>query len=144
MDTNQDTKSTFTLGRVAVVIGIMALSLAAGVLGALVVKGGDSDDELAPITVGAVPAAATTNAEPAGGSPPVVDAEDVPIAPDELDEIHRAALEITGGGTVVEVDRSDDVGEAYEVEVLTDQGEVDVALDENLKRVPNLRYDLDS
>jgi hypothetical protein len=59
----------------------------------------------------------------------------------EIERASAAALEVAGGGQVSEVDRSDDAGEAFEVEVLTDTGEVDIALDENFERVPNLRYD---
>jgi hypothetical protein len=71
----------------------------------------------------------------------IIDPDDRPLTKAELDRVQRAAVEIAGGGTVSDVDRSDDLGEAYEVEVLTDVGEVDIALDGNLERVPNLRYD---
>ena len=44
-----------------------------------------------------------------------------------------AATEAVGGGTAVQVETSDDPGEAYDVEVRMDDGrEVDVALDEKL------------
>ncbi|WP_122819016.1 PepSY domain-containing protein [Nocardioides pantholopis] len=50
----------------------------------------------------------------------------------ERDRIGAAATEAVGG-TVVDVETSDDRGEAYEVEVrLEDGSEVDVALDEDL------------
>ena len=42
---------------------------------------------------------------------------------------------------MTDLSRSDDPGEAYEVEVLTDAGEVDVALDADLNRVSNNPYD---
>jgi hypothetical protein len=144
MDTNQNNNSPFTLGRAAIVIGILALCLVAGALGAVVVNSGDPDDDETPITVGAAPATATEplpveKEGPAEDLQPAVDADDVPIDPDELDAIHKAALEMVGGGTVVEVDRSDDIGEAFEVEVLTDQGEVDVGRESEACAEPALR-----
>lgn len=87
----------------------------------------------------------------AGGTPAViaddvgdaefVDPDDVPLTEAERRKVADAAIAIVGAGTVTDIDRSDDVGEAYEVEVLTDVGEVDIALDDGLRRVPNLRYD---
>jgi hypothetical protein len=70
-----------------------------------------------------------------------IDPEDRRLGEPELERIRSAALAIAGPGTVTEVDRSDDLGEAYEVEIVTERGEVDVALDRNFERVPNLRYD---
>jgi uncharacterized membrane protein YkoI len=50
----------------------------------------------------------------------------------ERDRAGRAAVAAVGG-TVVEVEKSDDRGEAYEVEVRTEDGpEVEVALDQDL------------
>jgi len=63
------------------------------------------------------------------------------LSADEVKRASEAALAIVGGGRVVEVDRSDDLGEAYEVEVVVGDREVDVALDKKFRRVPNLRYD---
>jgi hypothetical protein len=71
----------------------------------------------------------------------IVDADDVPLSKSELDRAEAAALRIAGGGVVTDVDRSDDIDEAYEVEVVTDTGEVDIALNDRFERVPNLRYD---
>lgn len=54
----------------------------------------------------------------------------------ERDRVAAAAVEAAGGGEAVDVETSDDRGEAYEVEVRRDDGtEVDVALDENLEVV---------
>jgi uncharacterized membrane protein YkoI len=51
----------------------------------------------------------------------------------ERDRVGSAAVEAAGGGTVVDVETSDDRGEAYEVEVRMDDGtEVDVTLDQDL------------
>ena len=65
----------------------------------------------------------------------------VPLTREEFSRAIQAALGLTGGGKVVEVDRSDDPGEAYELEVVRDGREVDVALDERFRVVPNRRYD---
>lgn len=123
------------VGTALVIAGVIGLVAAGALIGALLVSGGD-DEEIAPIVVGSnTPAAVEAGA---AGAP---DPDDVPIAASEIQRIEAAALRVTGGGTVTEVDRSDDAGEAFEVEVVTDDGEVDVALDHNLTRVPNLRYD---
>lgn len=54
----------------------------------------------------------------------------------ERDRVAAAAVEAAGGGEAVDVESSDDRGEAYEVEVRREDGtEVDVALDENLEVV---------
>ncbi len=73
---------------------------------------------------------------------PVTDVDDQPISNAEADRVSKAALAIAGDGTLTDLDRSDDPGEAWEVEVTMDDGsELDVALDENLKRVENTSYD---
>lgn len=57
-------------------------------------------------------------------------------------EVAAAAVAALGGGTAVEVSRSDDPGESWEVEVIQPEGgEVDVALDSRLRRVPNAAYE---
>ena len=54
----------------------------------------------------------------------------------ERDRVGSAAVEAAGGGTAVDVETSDDRGEAYEVEVRMDDGtEVDVTLDQDLNVV---------
>lgn len=118
-----------------VIAGVIGLVAAGALIGALLVSGGD-DEEIAPIVFGS-----STPAAVEAGAAGVPDPDDVPIAAGEIQRIEAAALRVTGGGTVTEIDRSDDAGEAFEVEVVTDAGEVDVALDHNLRRVPNLRYD---
>ena len=58
------------------------------------------------------------------------------VAGSERDRVATAATEAVGGGTAVDVETSDDRGEAYEVEVRKDDGtEVDVALDKDLNVV---------
>lgn len=70
-----------------------------------------------------------------------VEADDRPLWPEEARRARAAALRKTNGGTVSEVDRSDDPGESYEVEVVKDGREYDVALDVDFTPVPNRRYD---
>jgi hypothetical protein len=136
-----------TLALIAIPVLVVAALLGGVAAGAL----NEREDTLTTVipateTVPAPQAGATTDgtattsvkdAADAG----VVDRDDRPLRPAELDRVSRAALTIAGGGTVSDVDRSDDLGEAYEVEVQTDAGEVDIALDGGLARVPNLRYD---
>ncbi|GIK78244.1 MAG: hypothetical protein EDQ89_04645 [Acidobacteria bacterium] len=129
---------------------IAALVIAVAILAGALIAGGDGDDEdgpeIATVTVPAQPAGVTGGAEgaataPQGVGPADADPDDRPLGSAEAGRAGRAAIAAVGGGTVVEVDRSDDPGEAYEVEVLTDRGEIDVALDHNLRRVPNAAYE---
>lgn len=54
----------------------------------------------------------------------------------ERDRVAAAATEALGGGAVLDVETSDDHGEAYEVEVRTDKGQqIDVHLDNDLEVV---------
>lgn len=55
---------------------------------------------------------------------------------DERNRVASAATSAVGGGEAVDVETSDDLGDAYEVEVRRADGtEIDVTLDENLKVV---------
>lgn len=116
--------------------GIVVAALA-GALFATVLTGNDDDDAVV-LTTTATPADAVAVSS---DDDPVVEHDERPLRPAEADRVARAALRIAGGGTVTELSRSDDLGEAYEVEVQTDAGEVDIALDENLNRVSNNPYD---
>lgn len=70
-----------------------------------------------------------------GGPVWAATASDVPQG-NERDRVAAAAIEAVGGGTAVDVETSDDSGEAYEVEVRTDGGaEIDVELDKDLNVV---------
>ncbi len=54
----------------------------------------------------------------------------------ERDRVGAAGVKAAGGGTAVDVETSDDLGEAYEVEVRMDDGtEVDIDLDQDLNVV---------
>lgn len=85
---------------------------------------------LALLGAGGVAVATTAGADELNGS--------------DRDRVSSAALEATGGGTVTDAETSDDPGEAYEVEVRTDDGtEVDVTLDDNLEVVSTEDDDAD-
>lgn len=78
-----------------------------------------------------LPALATVGVLAVGGTVWVASADDV--TGDERDRVAAAATEAAGGGEAVEVEKADDAGEAYEVEVrLADGSEVDVTLDGDL------------
>jgi hypothetical protein len=131
-------KSSATVVNVLAAIGVIA-AVALLTAGGVAIAGGIGDDDTdSPPTAATTPA--TTIAVDQDDLQP--DADDQPLTAAETDRVAAAAKRIAGqDSTVVEVDRSDDLGEAYEVEVLTPQGELDIALDERLERVPNLRYD---
>jgi hypothetical protein len=112
--------------RTLLTIGTVLLAVVAG---AVVLT---DDDPLEVITL---------QSQPAEPTPRVADDDDRPLSPDEERQAREAALRVTGGGEVVEFDRSDDPGEAYEVEVFKDGREHDVALDSGFEPVPNRRYE---
>ena len=63
----------------------------------------------------------------------------------DRDRVAAAAVKATGGGTATEVERSDDPGEAYEVEVRKVDGtEVDVVLDGQLRALQREDDDMDN
>ncbi len=63
---------------------------------------------------------------------------------DERDRVASAATGAVGGGTAVDVETSDDQGEAYEVEVRqADGSEIDVTLDKDLKVISKDADDAD-
>lgn len=64
-----------------------------------------------------------------------IDPEDRPIRTAELNTVRDAALQAVGGGTVTDIDRSDDFGVAYEVEVVQSGLDIDVRLDRDLNVV---------
>ena len=109
-------------------IGTILLAVAAGAVGAVVLT---DDDPLEVIQLQSQPSEPTRDP----------DSDDRPLSPDEEDRARSAALRVTGGGEVVEFDRSDDPGEAYEIEVFKDGREYDVALDADFRPVPNRRYE---
>ena len=113
---------------------MVKLLLALGALIAVVAVGG-----VALAGAGEEPAREVVAPAPISGE--AVEDDDRPLRPDEARRARAAALRVTGGGTVAELDRSDDPGEAYEVEIVVEGVERDVALDAGFRPVPNRRYD---
>lgn len=82
-----------------------------------------------------LPTIAAATALAVGGPVWAATASDDPQG-DDRDRVGNAATKAVGGGTAVDVEASDDRGEAYEVEVHKKGGaEIDVALDKDLKVV---------
>lgn len=119
-----------------VAAGIVVAALAGALFATMLT--GDDDDDAVVLTTTATPADAVVASS---NDDPIVEGDERPLRTAEADRVARAALRIAGGGTVTELSRSDDPGEAYEVEVQTDAGEIDIALDESLNRVSNNPYD---
>lgn len=86
-----------------------------------------------------LPSLATIAVLAVGGTVWAASADEV--SGDERDRVAAAATKAAGGGEAVEVEKSDDLGEAYEVEVRVEGREVDVTLDEDLKVVAEDRDD---
>jgi hypothetical protein len=143
-------KISATLVNILAVIGVLA-AVALLTAGGVAIAGGLGGGDETP-----APAASADPAQPAVEHDLDDDADvndgtlsdngslddDGTLHESESNRVAMAAERIAGpGASVLEVDRSDDLGEAYEVEVLTPDGELDIALDDQLQRVPNLRYD---
>ncbi len=124
---------------VALIAGAVVIAALAGALvaGAFSDRGGGEQ----VVVTAAAPAGPAGAGEDDPLTGPAVDHDDLPLRPAEADRVAKAAVAIAGGGIVTEIGRSDDPGEAYEVEVVTDGGEVDIALDQRLNRVRNNPYD---
>jgi uncharacterized membrane protein YkoI len=123
-----------TVSKLIAVLAVIALVGGVGVLAADALD----DDELPEVVTlqdGSAPESPAATPEPA------LDRDDRPLSPSQETRATAAALKVTNGGTVAELDRSDDPGEAYEVEVIKDGREYDVALDTEFRPVPNRRYD---
>ena len=70
------------------------------------------------------------------------DADDRALSAAERNSAEKAALDAVGGGTITDLDASDDRGEAYEVEVRKANGtEWDVTLDSEFKVLDKSRAD---
>lgn len=109
------------------------LAAAGGLTLGVVALADENAPEEATIRSESVPATPTPDGR--------VEADDRPLWPEEARQARAAALRVTNGGTVSEADHSDDPGERYEVEVVKDGREYDIALDVDFKPVPNRRYD---
>ena len=123
--------------RTWMVIGAVVLALAAGfVIGQTVLGDDDDDERVVRISTDSTDSPAGTPAETSLS----VDDSGETITDEEIKAISRAASDAVGGGEVTDIERSDDPGEAFEVEVVKDGQEIDVALDDQLNRVPNQRF----
>jgi hypothetical protein len=117
------------------VAALAVLALVAG--GGALLAESLGEDELPPVV--------TLQGESTAGAPRATveaeDRDDRPLTRDQERRAGAAALKVTRGGTVAELDRSDDPGERYEVEVIKAGREYDVALDAAFRPVPNRRYE---
>jgi hypothetical protein len=139
-------------------LAVSLASIAAAVGMTLAITDGDDDDDdddaVETVQVAAPSPVDGTQDADQNGRPAVVrdddvddadgvavDPDDQPISDAEAKRVAGAAVGIAGGGTVTDLDRSDDPGEAWEVEVTMANGsELDIALDERLNRVENTSY----
>jgi hypothetical protein len=131
-----------------IVTGVLAALALAAFGGAKLADDGEDDEPSVALTGAAgVESPDTAQAVDDGASDDlapgdsVVEPDDRPLSRAEAARAGEAAAKGVAGATVVDVDRSDDPGEAYEVELTTDQGEIDVALDADFARVRNAAYD---
>lgn len=122
--------------KVLAAVAALTVVAAAGALGVVALTADERPEVIALQSESPSP-----TVTPAPVSRDAVEPDDRPLWPDEARRARRAALVVTGGGVVSELDRSDDPGEAYEVEVIKGGREYDVALDLDFNVVPNRRYD---
>jgi len=136
------------------ITAVLAVALIAALGGAAIatgIEGDDDDDDTTEAVVMAQPdqaveaqapgAADTATFDDDAAQAQPADLDDQPIGTAEGKRVANAAIEAAGGGSVTDLDRSDDPGEAWEVEVVSDGVEIDIALDEQLNRVDNSTYD---
>lgn len=118
------------------VLGAVVVALGAGFVIGKVVLGGDDDDErVVRVTTDPTGPTGVTTEQTLS-----IEDDGQPISDSEISAITKAATAAVGGGEVTDIERSDDPGEAFEVEVVKDGQEIDVALDAELNRVPNQRF----
>lgn len=131
--------------KATLIIGVIAAALG-GALLATVVSADDKPAEVVTIERSAPNQAAggAVAERPARSRPPAsreraaglyIEPDDRPIGQAELDRVRDGALAAVGGGIVTDIDRSDDLGVAYEVEVVENGMDVDVHLDGDLNPV---------
>lgn len=127
----------------AIVAGAIVVVAAAAYAGAAVYNGAHDARTVTMVVEDPNLVTGTTgNADGSAATVPVgIDEDDRPLSDKEIRRASAAALAIVGTGSISEIDRSDDLGEAYEVEVRDGPTEYDIALDAEFRQVPNLRYD---
>lgn len=93
------------------------------------VKAEDDNNDRNENTTSVAPDASSAETPAASQPGTVDDADDVPLTETERASAQAAALAEIGSGTVTDIDRSDDVTHAFEVEVTREDGtDVDVLL----------------
>src|SRR5690242_19882768 len=105
-------------GRNWIVIGAVIVALVGGFFIGQAVLGDDDDDGERIVRISTGPTGASDGAQPQ--TELSIDDDGQTIGDDEIRAIGAAATKATGGGTVSDIERSDDPGEAFEVEVLKD------------------------
>lgn len=150
--------------RLTLVLALAVAALGGALLATALGQDGDADGEVAPVVVqqpteaaqpeptgqAAQQAQETPSADREGdrpsrrdrasrerqtGTPRYVEPEDRLIGRQELARARNAAVRAVGSGTVTDIDRSDDRGVAFEVELVQNGRDVDVRLDRNLDLV---------
>jgi hypothetical protein len=130
--------------KVTLVIGIIAAVLAGALLATalgdddpqeVVTVGSPVSDQAASVDATQPPVERSLADPPPHGNAQYLEPDDRPIGRAELDRVRDAALRTVGGGTVTDIDRSDDLGVAYEVEVVQNGLDIDVRLDKDLRTV---------
>ena len=128
---------------IGAVAGVAVLGLGIGGFALADTSDDANDDDRVVITSGDNPVALPSNEATNGASPsPSDDAFDDNggrnVSDEEYAAVSAAALAAVGGGTVTELKRDDDPGQAWDVEITLDNGdEADVERDpdRNLRRV---------
>ena len=113
-------------------IALIAIVIAVG--GSALAFGAAGSDRGAP-----APAAAAGDAE--GRDDDGREEDDRPVTGVQAERAGDAAVKIAGGGKAGDVERADDPGAAFEVEVVKDGTELEMTLDRDLGRVAVERDD---
>lgn len=116
---------------------LLPVSVLALMLGLFVAACG-SDDETRPLPTSGTIDMNEGSPTPTATESPVpegMDPEDVPIERATQQRLERIALKEVGGGRVEEIERSDDVTHAYEVEVEQADDDYTVLISEDLEVV---------
>ncbi len=124
--------------RKIVVVG--ALLVAVGALAAGVWLVALRSDDERTVLISREAGGFSTDTKPPATEAVSIDDDGERITDAQIRRIAAAATAAAGGGRVTDIERSDDPGEAFEVEVVKGGVEIDVALDARLRRVPNRRF----
>lgn len=122
----------------AIVVGSLALG---GAGAAFAIDEFDDDDRATAAAADTAPSDDRATDRDAAGAEgrETRDADDVALTDAEYTDASTAALAEAGGGTVTDVDRSDDPGVAFEVDVLLANGdELEIDLDTDYAVIANV------